>query len=105
MKRIAFIASLIFSLSASGVDTVPVSIEYDPAIGAHVTVADVGPGLLQVQRSTDLSGTNWTTFALVSVPYAWTNTWRFHDYLSLTNPAAFYRAIYTYGAPRSTTAN
>lgn len=68
--------------------------EYIPGKGAFVTVPDVGPGWLEVQRSTDL--TNWTTFAIASMPahLGFTNTYRFHDYLSTSNQFAFYRAMF-----------
>ena len=50
---------LCLALPASALE---VSVEYVPGTGAFVTVPDVGPGFLEVQRSTDL--TNWTTFAI-----------------------------------------
>lgn len=74
-------------------------LSYAPGSGAAITVHDVGPGYLEVQRSTDLVA--WTTFAIVSNPYAITNSWFFSDYLSTVNEAAFYRAIYTYVKPQS----
>lgn len=65
--------------------------------GASITIPDVGTGYLEVQRSIDF--TNWTTFAIVNNPYAFTNTWTFNDYLSTTYPMAFYRARFTAGKP------
>lgn len=90
MKR--FLLLLLVALPTYALD---LSVEYVPGTGAFLTVPNVGPGFLQVQRSTDL--TNWTTFAVASMPLhlGFTNTWRFHDYQSLSNPAAFYRAVYT----------
>lgn len=92
----SLILSALVCVCLRGAD-VTVSIDYDPAVGAHVTVPNVGPGWLEVQRSKDL--TNWVTFAIASEPNSFTNIWRFHDYLSLNNPAAFYRAIYTAADP------
>lgn len=95
MKRFSILSVCLLLCAVQAADVIKVQIEYDPAVGAHVTVPDVEQGLLQVQRSTDLTGTNWVTFAIASVPFPSTNTWRFHDYLSLSNSTAFYRAIFT----------
>lgn len=95
MKRV--LLGLLICLALRAADVVTVQIEYSPSVGAHVTVPNVGPGRLEVHRSTDL--TNWVTFAIASEPNAFTNTWRFHDYLSTSNTAAFYRAFYTRSEP------
>lgn len=95
MRTLAILFGLCLVCSAD----VRLDLAYLPADGATVTIHDVGPGFLQVQRSTDL--VSWTTFAIASNPYAWTNTWTFNDYLSTVNEAAFYRAIYTYQKPMS----
>lgn len=90
--------SLLTCFAALGADTITLQIQYLPA-GAVVTLPAVGPGHLEVQRSTDLTGTNWTTFAVASNPYPWLITWRFEDSASLGFPIAFYRAVYTAQEP------
>lgn len=93
MRAIALLCGLCLVCAAD----VRLTLDYAPDTGATITISDVGPGFLKVQRSTDL--VTWTTFAIASNPYAWTNTWAFNDYLSTVNEAAFYRAIYTYQKP------
>lgn len=95
MRILALLLGLCFACSAD----VRLDLAYSSANGSTVTIHDVGPGFLQVQRSTDL--VSWTTFAIASNPYTVTNTWTFNDYLSTANEATFYRAVYTYQKPMS----
>jgi len=96
-SRLLTFLFLVSSLLVVLGDTIKLSISYSYLTGSSITISNVGTGYLEVQRSTDLI--NWTTFAIVNNPFPYTNSWIFGDYLSLSNPTAFYRATFIPGEP------